>query len=64
MIAAISSKRNTTIGSNKSMISSLYDLKRSAAVMIAVLQTALLGFFNDFTVKEITSSLVKKVNES
>lgn len=29
----------------------------SADVIIAVLQTALLGFFRDFTTSEITSSL-------
>lgn len=35
----------------------------SADVMIAVLQTALLGFFRDFTTSEITSPLFIKIRE-
>lgn len=46
------------------MMPSLYALKMSAAVIIAVLQTALLGFFRDFTIKDITSSLVIRIEES
>jgi len=39
---------------------SLYALKISADVIIAVLQTALLGFFKDFTMRGITFSLFIK----
>ena len=46
-----------TRGSNDSIITSLYALKISADVMIAVLQTALFGFFSDFTTSKITSPL-------
>lgn len=43
------------------MMSSLYALKMSAEVIIAVLQRALLGFFRDFKIKEITSLLFIRI---
>ena len=54
-------KHQVTRGSNESIIWSLYALRMSADVIIAVLQTALLGFFRDFTTSEITSSLFTNI---
>ena len=52
-----SCKRWFTRRSNWSNIWSLYELKMSADVIHAVLLTALLGFFSDFTINRITFSL-------
>lgn len=45
------------MGSSESIVWSLYALKMSAEVITAVLHTALLGFFIDFTTSDITLSL-------
>lgn len=51
-------KSKLTSGSIKSTTLSQYALKMSAEVMIAVLHTALLGLFKDFTTSEITFTLL------
>lgn len=50
-----------TRGSNESVMRSPYALKMSAQVMMAVLHTALLGFFRAFTIREIALSLVYNI---
>ena len=56
--------KRITRESNRSVISLLYALKMSADVMHAVLHTALLGFFSDFTTSGITFSLLRRYCET
>lgn len=56
--------KKTTRESNRSVIWLLYALKMSADVMHAVLHTALLGFFSDFTTSGTTFSLLRGYRET
>lgn len=56
--------KRVTRESNRSVIWSLYALKMSADVMQAVLHTALLGFFSDFTTSGTTFSLLRNYHMS